>query len=809
MKYFSITLRIKILRAWLSDRSIRTKLIGLFVFIKVLPLLMLALLAWQTYQMLSEQISRHASEVVEDMRTTIQKVGDQVTKDTTRQLDLRSQEAIERLTTETAERLADFLYARDADIHTAALLKPGEAVYRSFLQNRLRGVIDQGRWRLADDGQSWIPQFKEKSLPDMHMVKPLLLDNQKDFHYRPPKQNKNAVLRPLYLEMTFIDLNGQEQVKVTTGNLLDPKRRNVADPANTYVKAETYFRELNALPPDGIYVSNVIGPYLPSPIIGTYTPASAAAAGIPYQPEQGAYAGKENPLGRRFQGLIRWVTPVLRNGKKIGYVTLALDHTHIMEFSNHLVPTDERFTLIPDASSGNYAYIWGYQGNSIAHPRNYFITGYDPATGKPVPPWLEKTMYERWRTSGLAIDTFLKQQPTYREQSLNKKPSSEQMRLGQLGLDCRYLNFAPQCAGWRDLTHDGGSGSLVIFWSGLWKLSTAAAIPYFTGQYGRTAAGFGWVTIGANVDEFHKSATATKSQIDNLLAIRDQSLQQRLISLKAQMAHALGSMTLLLSISTAVMLVIVIAIAIWMASMLTSRIVALAVGLERFQQGDYDHRLMPRSHDELGQLARAYNAMANTIRDAFAALHRANEELDQRVEARTAELNEANAALKCLATTDELTGAYNRRHFVEIGKREIARWERLREPLALIMLDIDHFKEINDRYGHAMGDKALQQVAAICLQNLREYDCFARIGGEEFVVLQPYTDFAAATEVAERIRCAVEAQVFTMAEKNIKITLSAGIAVLKHSHLSLEALLAAADEAMYRAKASGRNKVAV
>ena len=82
--------------------------------------------------------------------------------------------------------------------------------------------------------------------------------------------------------------------------------------------------------------------------------------------------------------------------------------------------------------------------------------------------------------------------------------------LGNVGLDCRYLNFAPQCEGWMQVTQNGGYGSFVINWSGVWKLTTAAAIPYYTGQYANSKRGFGFVTIGASVDDFHAAANETK-----------------------------------------------------------------------------------------------------------------------------------------------------------------------------------------------------------------------------------------------------------------------------------------------------------
>ena len=309
------------------------------------------------------------------------------------------------------------------------------------------------------------------------------LDNAKEFHSRLPDTSTTRVKRPLFLEMTYVDVSGVELIKVTSSNILSNVKKDVSVTANTYCKAETYFSELKKLAPGEIYVSEVVGAYQKSPIIGAFTKARALKKGIAFDPENAAYAGKENPVGKRYQGVVRWATPVVKDGRITGYVTLALDHTHIMEFTDYIVPTAERYTPISDASSGNYAFMWDYKDRNISHPRDYFITGYDPETGQPAIPWLSKGMFDDYEQSGLSLSEWEKAAPVLKEQSLQKKPSIELMDAGLVGLDCRYLNFAPQCDGWNNLTKNGGSGSFVILWSGIWKLTTAAAIPYHTGIY--------------------------------------------------------------------------------------------------------------------------------------------------------------------------------------------------------------------------------------------------------------------------------------------------------------------------------------
>jgi hypothetical protein len=241
----------------------------------------------------------------------------------------------------------------------------------------------------------------------------------------------------------------------------------VANPANTYCRAETYFAALKRLNPGEIYVSEVIGPYVKGHMIGTYGRTRAGEMGIPFAPEKSGYAGKENPVGKRFRGLVRWGTPVVEGGRITGYVTLALDHTHIMEYTDHIVPTAQRYSAISDAGSGNYAFMWDFKGRNISHPRDYFIVGYDPETGSPAVPWLDEEMYAIWQQSGRSIETFFSRAPLFKEQSLAKKAANPLTKAGMLGLDCRYLNFAPQCTGWQTLTENGGSGSFLIFWSGV------------------------------------------------------------------------------------------------------------------------------------------------------------------------------------------------------------------------------------------------------------------------------------------------------------------------------------------------------
>lgn len=606
--------------------GIRGKLIAIFVLIKVVPLLLLAWFAWYATSQLGQDVSKKAGSMADAMLSTIKSVGKTVTDDSIRALDQRSREAIESLTTDAAKEIATFLYERDADIRQAAALDPSATSFRRFLNERSRTIYQHGPWKLAEDGKSWEPE--QVASRTATVTRPVLPDNAKDFHARPPEYFGDSEMRPLFVEMTYIDLNGQEKIKVTTGQLTEKGLKNVVDRRNTFIKAETYFPELKKLKAGEIYVSDVIGAYVPTQIIGPYLPATLEKAGKPFKPEDSAYAGTENPVGKRFRGIVRWAMPVVRNGQINGYVTLALDHDHIRQFSDRLMPTEERYTPIADAIKGNYAFLWDHKSRSISHPRDYFIVGYDPKTGLPATPWMDDELYTEWQKSGQPSYEFLAGIPAFRDQNLKRKPARALVQAGTVGLDCRYLNFSPQCDGWNAVTEHGGSGSFVIYFSGLWKLTTAAAIPYYTGQYGKTPQGFGFVTIGANVDEFHKAATETASQINTLLAQKDASFKTQRGEMLDQIQQSLTSTAFGLWASTLLMVAIVIGIAIWMASLLTHRITAMISGIHAFQQGDRTRRLDTRSTDEIGELSRSFNHMADSVEESFKRLEEAKEKAE-------------------------------------------------------------------------------------------------------------------------------------------------------------------------------------
>jgi diguanylate cyclase (GGDEF)-like protein len=165
------------------------------------------------------------------------------------------------------------------------------------------------------------------------------------------------------------------------------------------------------------------------------------------------------------------------------------------------------------------------------------------------------------------------------------------------------------------------------------------------------------------------------------------------------------------------------------------------------------------------------------------------------------------ADLEKLATTDGMTSLVNRRHFETLAHAEWARFQRYGRPLSLLVLDVDKFKSINDRFGHDAGDLVLKAVAEICKATKRQTDVVARIGGEEFAMLLPETTEAAAEIAAERLRKAIQDHPHVLPGVELQVTASIGIAGATLGMAAFEVLLKRADEALYEAKRTGRNRI--
>jgi diguanylate cyclase (GGDEF)-like protein len=193
----------------------------------------------------------------------------------------------------------------------------------------------------------------------------------------------------------------------------------------------------------------------------------------------------------------------------------------------------------------------------------------------------------------------------------------------------------------------------------------------------------------------------------------------------------------------------------------------------------------------------------------LAALAEATDDARARLEQEIAERRVLEAKLRELATTDALTGALNRAEILNVGQRELEAAQRFQQRLSVLMLDLDHFKSINDRFGHAGGDQALRHVVALLAGAIRSSDALGRLGGEEFVLILPATPCEAAGQVAERLRLLIAETPAVSGDGTIPMTVSIGLAMASPADRSIEDAIGRADRALYEAKNGGRNRVAV
>ncbi len=238
--------------------------------------------------------------------------------------------------------------------------------------------------------------------------------------------------------------------------------------------------------------------------------------------------------------------------------------------------------------------------------------------------------------------------------------------------------------------------------------------------------------------------------------------------------------------------------------------------LSRSKTSDDVHFIPVSTDDEFGQLAQQFNELNSQ-------LSKANHELQNRVDfadqqlrqsikelkAQKAELKEINEKFQLLSITDSLTGLFNRRYFEEHLDEEINLTQRHGDTVSLIILDIDHFKNINDTYGHTHGDEALIAVAEVLKNRVRKTDIVCRIGGEEFAILCKRADNQTTTELADNLRKSVQELVIPFDDYKVSVTISAGIATLTKNNFQSHAenLYRFADLALYFSKENGRNAV--
>lgn len=280
--------------------------------------------------------------------------------------------------------------------------------------------------------------------------------------------------------------------------------------------------------------------------------------------------------------------------------------------------------------------------------------------------------------------------------------------------------------------------------------------------------------------------TQLDQRVNQIMFQLDQAYETYYTEIGAQRAQIIDSENrylLVISVSVGLGLLIAIIGSVWLIRSVLVPLREFEKGMANFSQNNLSYRLPLETHDEIGHLAREFNAMAER-------------------------LMQHQHKLEELSARDGLTGLYNRRELEKRLHEETQRARRYTHPLSVMMLDIDHFKNVNDQYGHQAGDEVLITVTDLIQLHMRPVDVVCRYGGEELAVILPETDEEGARTVAERVRATVADSITTTPQGDmVHVTVSIGIATFPRDGDTASSLIHAADTALYVAKQEGRNLV--